>query len=165
MHHVAVIFTFLAALGCGLIAGLFFAFSNFVMKALASVAPERGMASMQAINRTVLNPIFLGVFFGTAVICVAALIYAFSHWQASGAGWLLVGSVLYLAGVLIVTMVFNVPLNDALADVDVASAEGVRIWQNYVPQWTMWNHVRTVASLAAMAAFILAFCHLRESLS
>ena len=74
------------------------------------------------------------------------------------------GSVLYLAGTLLVTMVFNVPLNDLLADADVTSAEGVRIWQSYVPRWTMWNHVRTVASLAAMASFILAFCRLRESL-
>jgi uncharacterized membrane protein len=61
-------------------------------------------------------------------------------------------------------MVFNVPLNDLLADVEPASAEGVRVWQNYVARWTVWNHVRTVASLAAMASFILAFCRLRESL-
>jgi len=163
MHLAAIIFTFIAALGSGLIAGLFFAFSNFVMKALASVAPERGMASMQAINRTVLNPVFLGVFLGTAVICAAAAICVLWRWQP-GAGWLLVGSVLYLAGVLMVTMVFNVPLNDLLAGADVASAEGVRIWQSYLPRWTMWNHVRTVASLAAMASFIMAFCRLRESL-
>ena len=164
MHLAAVIFTFIAAVGSGLIAGLFFAFSNFVMKALGSVAPERGMASMQAINRTVLNPLFLGVFLGTAFVCAAAVIYAVWRWEAPGAAWLFFGAVLYLAGTLLVTMIFNLPLNDLLASVDPLSAEGVRVWQDYVVRWTVWNHVRTAASLAATASFILAFCRLRESL-
>ena len=87
MHLVAVILTFLAALCCGLIAGLFFAFSNFVMKALASVAPERGMSSMQAINRTVLNPVFLCVFLGTAVILRGDLRCCAGSRARAGCSW------------------------------------------------------------------------------
>jgi uncharacterized membrane protein len=55
-----------------------------------------------------------------------------------------------------VTMAFNVPRNNALAAVDPASPEGVRVWAGYLPGWTAWNHVRTVAALAAAASLTLA---------
>src|SRR3954453_3000242 len=74
-----------AALGCGLIAGVFFAFSTFVMKALARLPADEGMAAMQSINVVVLNPMFLGVFLGTAALCVGALIFSWRHWPESGA--------------------------------------------------------------------------------
>ncbi|WP_010496926.1 hypothetical protein [Paenibacillus elgii] len=50
--------TYASALGSGLIAGLFFAFSTFVMSALARLPAEQGIAAMQSINVTVLNPLF-----------------------------------------------------------------------------------------------------------
>jgi len=107
--------TLLAALGCGLIAGVFFAFSAFVMKALARLPSGEGIAAMQSINVAVLNPWFLSAFFGTAAACVAALICSLLRWHESGAVYLFLGAVLYLAGSLLVTMVFNVPRNQALA--------------------------------------------------
>jgi uncharacterized membrane protein len=54
--------TLAAALGCALLGGLFFAFSNFVMKALMRIPAPSGIAAMQAINVTVLNPLFLGLY-------------------------------------------------------------------------------------------------------
>src|SRR5687768_6156059 len=60
----------LAALGCGLMAGLFFAFSVSVMKALAGLPPNGGMAAMQSINIAIINPVFLSAFFGTAAACL-----------------------------------------------------------------------------------------------
>ena len=53
-------------------------------------------------------------------------------------------------------MVFNVPLNDALAAVDPASSNGAAVWANYLSQWVMWNHVRTITGIVALACFILA---------
>ena len=53
-------------------------------------------------------------------------------------------------------MARNVPLNNALASADPASAEGAALWRRYCAEWTAWNHVRTLTSLAALAAFILA---------
>ena len=61
-------FTVLAALGSGLVAGLFFGFSTAVMKALARLPPAQGMKAMQDINVVILNPVFLAVFMGTALI-------------------------------------------------------------------------------------------------
>jgi uncharacterized membrane protein len=146
--------TLLAALGCGLVGGVFFAFSTFVMKALARLPARDGIAAMQSINLTVLNPWFLGVFFGTGATCVLALICAGLRWDQPGAVYLLAGSMLYLVGTLLVTILCNVPRNEALARVE--PAHGARLWAAYLTSWTAWNHVRTVASLAAAAAFSLA---------
>ena len=145
-----------SALGCGLMAGAFFAFSSFVMKALARLPPAHGIAAMQSINVAVINPLFLGVFLGTAATCTALAVSALVRWHQPGAAFLLAGSLLYLAGTFLVTMVFNVPRNDALAAVDPASAEGARVWAGYLSRWTAWNHVRTLAALAAASALTLA---------
>lgn len=138
-----------SALGCGLIAGVFFAFSTFVMKALAQQPPPQGIAAMQAINITVINPWFMTAFLGTAVTCLVLAISTLSKWHQPGAIYLLVGSLLYLVGTFLVTMLGNVPLNDALAIADSKSTEGATLWAKYLTNWTFWNHLRTIAALAA----------------
>jgi len=154
--HLFFIAALLAALGCGLIAGVFFAFSTFVMKALERVAPSCGMAAMQSINVVVLNPVFLGAFVGTALVCLGAVALAFMHWERSGAIFLLAGGLLYLVGTFFVTMAFNVPRNEALRAVDAKDPRAASLWAAYVPSWTLWNHVRTAAAFAATVAFTLA---------
>lgn len=106
-----------ATVGTALVAGIFFAFSTFVMQALAQRPAREGIAAMQAINVTVLNPWFFGAFFGTAAIClviagcVIAGIGAESRWLLLG------GCALYLLGCIGVTIAGNVPLNERLARV------------------------------------------------
>ena len=135
-----------------MIAGIFFIFSVAIMRALERVAG--GMAAMQSINVVILNPMFLGVFMGTALLCLVLAILSVVRWNDSGSVWLLAGTLLYLVGSLGVTMLFNVPLNNALMAATPENADVV--WKNYLSTWTMWNHVRAVASLAASASFILA---------
>ena len=147
--------TLITALGCGLVAGIFFAFSTSVMKALAGLPSAQGIAAMQSINITVINPLFMGAFFGTAAACVLVVVFSLLRWNEAGAVYLLSGGLAYLIGAILVTLVFNVPKNDALASVDPASAAGARLWDGYVTSWTAWNHVRTAAALAA--ALLLTF--------
>ena len=147
-----------AALGCGLLAGVFFAFSTFVMPALARLQPPQGIAAMQSINITVINPWFMTAFIGTAATCLFLTVFSLLKWHQPGAVYLLVGSLLYIVGTFLVTMVFNVPLNDALAIIDPGSPDGASLWSNYLTNWTNWNHVRTVATLAAAALFTIALC-------
>ena len=143
----------LASLGCGLNGGFFFAFSVVVMRALADRPAPEGIAAMQSINVVVLNPWFLGIFFGTAGLCLVATILAALNWGEPRAGWLLAGSVLYLVGTILVTMRFNVPRNEALKRVAPSSAEGASLWSDYLVTWTSWNHVRTAAAILASACF------------
>jgi uncharacterized membrane protein len=147
--------TLFAALGCGLIAGVFFAFSTFVMNALARRPPAEGIATMQLINITVINPLFMTAFLGTAAACLFLTVSWLLKWNQPGAAYLLIGSLLYLVGTLGVTMVFNVPLNDALATVKPESTDGANLWASYLTNWTIWNHVRTAAALAAATALTL----------
>lgn len=154
-ERILFLLTFIAALGSGLIAGVFFIFSVSIMRALERV--PGGMVAMQSINAVILNPMFLGVFMGTAVLCVVLAVCSILRWNQTGSAWLLAGALLYLIGSIGVTMFLNVPMNNALAAADPSSAEGQKIWTDYLTNWTFWNHVRTVASLAASASFILGF--------
>ncbi|ATU91902.1 DUF1772 domain-containing protein [Phyllobacterium zundukense] len=149
--------TLVAALGSGLIAGLFFAFSRFVMTALAKLPPEQGIAAMNSINVTILNATFGLAFFGTAVLGLGLGIVSILRWTEPGSLYVLIGSLIFLVGTIGVTMVFNVPLNDALAAVAPTSPEGAALWTRYLAEWLPWNHVRTLANIAALIAFILAY--------
>jgi uncharacterized membrane protein len=148
--------TLLSALGCGLIGGVFFAFSTFVMKALAALSPSQGIAAMKSINIAVINPLFLGIFLGTTGGCVILAVCSLLNWNKSGAVCIFVGSALYLFGTTLVTFVCNVPRNDALAALDPATTDSARLWAEYVASWTTWNHVRTIAALAASVLLIFA---------
>jgi uncharacterized membrane protein len=150
------IIALLGALGSGLMAGFFFAFSVCVMKALGKLSPEQGIAAMQSINVVVINPVFLTVFLGTGSLCAVGIFGSVMHWREPAAAYLLAGSAVYLVGPLLVTMLFNVPRNNALGELTPSSAEGAKLWASYLSEWTAWNHVRTITSLAAAALFTMA---------
>ena len=147
--------TLLSAIGCALVAGLFFAFSVCVMRALGTLPSPHGIAAMQAINVVILNPIFLGVFVGTAATCAVVVVMSIVWWDPATTAGPLVGSLLYLIGSIGVTGRCNVPRNNALAGVAPDSADGARLWVDYLGTWTFWNHVRTLATLLALVAFAL----------
>ena len=147
--------TLITALGCGLVAGMLYVFSTAVMKALARLPAGQGITAMQSINVVVINPWFMGVFFGTASACVLVAVFSLLTWNEAGAVYLLSGGLVYLIGTILLTMAFNVPRNNALADADPHSADGARLWAGYVTSWTAWNHVRTAAAL--LAAVLLTF--------
>ncbi len=156
VDHLLFALTLFAALGCGLIAGVFFAFSAFVMKALCRLPPAQGIAAMQSINIAVINPVFLTTFLGTAAACLLAIISSLLRWHDPSAVYLLVGSLLYLVGSFGVTIAFNIPKNDTLAAIAPHAPDSTSLWAGYLASWTLWNHVRTVAALAAAASFTLA---------
>ena len=156
MDQFFILLVILCALGSGAIGGVFFAFSNFVMPALARLAPAEGIHAMQAINVTVLNRLFLGTFMGTGLASLAAIVIALLRWDGAGSVCIVLGGVTYVLGSILVTMRGNVPLNNALMRVTQADALGEATWRGYVRDWTRWNHVRTIACFVAMALFIVA---------
>jgi uncharacterized membrane protein len=156
MADLLVALTLVTALGCGLSAGALFAFSSFVMKALARLPAPQGIAAMQSINVQAPTPVFMTALFGTALACVAVAVWALADWDGSSSPWLLAGSALYIAGVPGLTMGYHVPRNNALARLDPSSAEGEGYWARYLVEWTRWNHVRAATGIAAAAALTLA---------
>jgi uncharacterized membrane protein len=145
---------FVATLGSAVMTGLFFTFSVFMMRALASLPPAQGIAAMQAVNVKIITPLFLLTFLGTALASAVISVAMLATWPGPSAPYLIAGSALYLLGVILVTMAVNVPKNNALDRLVPADAKAASAWHEYVRSWTAWNHVRSVASLAATACFV-----------
>src|SRR5919107_6456017 len=148
--------TLVTALGCGLNAGVFFAFSSFVMKALARLHPAQGVAAMQAINVAAVTPAFMAALFGTALACGGLAGWVLLAWDERFAPYLLVGSLLYLVGTVLLTIAYHVPRNEALARVEPHGADAESHWVRYLSGWTAWNHVRAGTALAAAVTLTLA---------
>lgn len=138
----------LTAWGSAITGGIFYAFSSFVMAALARIPANAGISAMQSINITVINGTFFAVFFGTALLCLAIIALGLMGF-GSLSKWTMIGAGIYLIGTIGVTMILNVPLNDQLAVMDANAAASAAVWIAYVRDWTLWNHVRTVAALVA----------------
>lgn len=146
----------LAAIGCGMMAGLYFAFSTFVMTAIGRIPQAHGISAMQSINRVILQSLFMPLFWGTTLAALVLAGLALFRLGEPAANAMLAGGVLYVAGMFVCTVIFNVPLNTALDAVDPASPDAAALWARYLKEWTLWNHLRTIASAAASALFVAA---------
>jgi uncharacterized membrane protein len=135
--------TIIAAVGCGLMGGVFFAFSAMVMPGLRRATPAEGLAAMRAINIAVVNPVFLTAFLGTAAVSVVA---AFG---GTAAGW--VGAALYVLGGVVLTAAYHIPRNNQLEQRATTA-----YWERYLREWVSGNHVRAVTCLGAAVAFTVA---------
>ncbi len=144
------------AVGSGVVAGVFFAFSTFVMPALGRLPAPQAIAAMQAINVAAVNRWFMGALFGTAAACVAVAVAPLLGWRVPGPGLARAGAAVYLLGVVGVTAAFHVPRNDALAAVTAESVQAAAVWSRYLAEWTGGNHVRTVAGVVATALLLAA---------
>lgn len=145
-----------AALGSGLIGGIFFAFSTFIMASFATLPGEGGIAAMNAINRVILRSWFMPVFIGVAILSVILVVLAIRQWNPVSGSLIITGAALYIVATFISTVVFNVPLNDKLATFQGNEPAALEFWATYLRDWTFWNHVRTIAPLAASVAFMAA---------
>ena len=154
MNTAVLVLTFVAALGCGVAAGVFFAFSSFVMKGLARIPAPAGIAAMKSINVTAVLPPLMIELMGTALVCVGLIVVAVLNWSAAYSIYLLGGGVLYLLTAIAPTIAYHVPRNDALAAMDPSTPEAARYWATYLRQWTAANHLRTVGPLVATALLI-----------
>jgi uncharacterized membrane protein len=144
------------AVGSGLMAGLFFAFSVAVMPALRRLEPSSGLAAMQAINRAILNPLFMVVFVGTALVAAALAVSTLWTWDDGGAALRLAGGICYLIGAFGLTAAYHVPRNNAIDTLDPTNETSAAKWSTYLAEWVPWNHVRALASTASLVLFVVA---------
>ncbi|RUM21905.1 DUF1772 domain-containing protein [Rhizobium phaseoli] len=156
MQIVLILSLVAAALGSGLIAGIFFAFSTFIMTAFSRIPAEQGIAAMNSINVAIVRSPFMALFVPTAILCLVIAVLAVINWRGGASALMLAGAALYVVASFLSTIIFNVPMNDALEKVSGSGPEAVALWSTYLKDWTWWNHVRTVASLLASVAFVRA---------
>jgi uncharacterized membrane protein len=146
--------TLAAAIGAGITAGVYFAFSTFIMTGLRRLSHAQSIAAMNAINKAAPNPLFMLALFGTAIACVVLAVHGLRNRDAA-TGWLILGCALYIISAL-VTVVYHIPHNDALMTVDPNATGAGTTWSHFVTPWLAWNHVRTVTSLAGTVSLVLA---------
>ncbi len=146
-----------AAIGCGLMAGVYFTFSAFVMKALAQIPATQGIKAMQSINKVIVSSAFLPLFSGTSIAGLVLMGLSPLFWDTGNSFFAAAGGTVYVLGMFVCTMVFNVPLNNKLAALEPNSSNAENFWQTtYLRNWTRWNHLRTAASTAASVLFTCA---------
>ena len=146
----------LSLIAYALVAGVFLAFSDFVMASLAEARPAGGIQSMQIINRKVFRTIFMVLLLGMSAASPLLVAYALFGDVGDGRAWIVAGGTVYMIGVLMVTLVFNVPMNKRLDRMDFESTEAATYWRHFVPVWSFWNWIRTIASAVASVCLLIA---------
>ncbi|MFK8021123.1 MAG: DUF1772 domain-containing protein [Pseudomonadales bacterium] len=147
----------IAAVGAGLMAGIYFVFSTFVMHALQELPQIDAAKVMNAINRVIQRSLFMPLFFGTTVLYAWLLYVASQDYGSAGNLVLIMSAFSYVIGMFLITLVFNVPLNNKLARAEASEDQLCETWQAYTVVWIRWNHVRTLCSLlcASLSVFYL----------
>ena len=146
-----------ATILCTLVAGIFLCFSDFLMRSLARSSPRAGIEVMQVINREVYGTLFMVLLLGMSALAPLLGALAITHVEGPAATLMAAGGGLYLVGVFVVTAARNVPMNKRLDGMLSTDAATITYWTDvYVPRWTVWNHLRAGASLAAAVCFLLA---------
>ena len=154
----------IAILAYAFVGGVFLAFSDFIMRSLATTSGHGGVEAMQVINREVFRWIFMALFLGMAAVSVIVAAYgAFGPSGTAGTLFMIAGLV-YLIGCFGVTVFFNVPMNEALAGMETSSDATRAYWlETYVPRWTFWNSVRTAACAVSAALLLVGLLWLTQA--
>ena len=145
-----------AVIAVGLMAGVYFTFSSFVMRSIDTIEKPLGMIAMQEINRVILRSVFLPIFFASSAACALLAVVAIVGGPSTGSTAMLAGGAIYVVGMFVVTVVANVPLNNALEATAARGPDGEAMWRRYMQRWTVWNHVRTLSCMASLALLVLA---------
>jgi uncharacterized membrane protein len=148
----------LATLLCSLVAGFLFAFAVVVMPGIGKLDDRGFIRVFQAIDRVIQNnqPVFLAVWVGSMLALMAALILGLFHLRGSALLLMVAALFVYLFGVQLPTIRINVPLNNEMQRVDLATTseyEQTQIRSNFERRWNRWNVVRTACAI--LVSFLL----------
>ena len=140
----------IGAVSAGLMAGVYLAFSGFIMQSLHQQGAEIATRTMNTINRVILKSWFIVVFFGSTILFALLATLAVIYPTLPGR-WMLVGiGVSYVIGMFLCTALFNVPLNHRLSEVDQQREQMPEVWQHYLEHWSRWNLLRGLCSLITL---------------
>lgn len=145
----------IATVLAGLFAGFFLTYSMSVQLGLARVDDLTYVQTFQAINATIRNAVFAVVFFGC--VPAVALAAATSRRRDVRTAAMLTAAAACLVGVVVITFVANVPLNDQLAaSVDPSPAEATVARAEFESTWNRWNHARSALSVVGFGLVVVA---------
>lgn len=149
-------FALFLALWSAIVGGNFSAFSEFIMSALKKTEPAGGIEAMQNINRDVIKTQFVAGILSIAAFSAIFAVYSLFVFEGAALVTLILASLVFLASVFLVTMLGNVPMNDALARLDHDSLDARIYWEKYTRTWTLLNHARSFGSILTSGLYIIA---------
>jgi len=149
-------FCLFLALWSGVVAGVFSAFSEFIMSALLKAEPASGMEAMQHINRDVIKTQFVAGILSIAVFSALFALYGLAVFEGAALVTLILAPLIYLPSVFAMTMIGNVPMNNRLDSLDYTSAAAHAYWLEYGRKWTRLNHFRSLGSILTSGLYIIA---------
>ena len=141
----------------GLTAGLCFTWANAVTPGIGKLDDLGFLQAFQQMNRAILNPLFIVVFMGPAIVHIAN-IFLFKNATPMVFWMVLIAAILYLAGLVLVTVFGNVPLNELLDKVDLLSAspkELKTLRDQFEVRWNQFHLVRTITTSLSFALLII----------
>lgn len=136
-----------AAISSGIMAGVYFAFSCFIMQAFNKLSVSQAVAAMNVINVTIVRSVFMPLFFGSTIASLLLIVAAVFYWNETASALIMFAGMVYFIGMFACTVIFNVPLNNRLASLEADDKNLTQVWEDYFNNWTNWNHLRAVSSL------------------
>lgn len=150
MEQLSQIFGLYGMVYLWLIAGIFFAFSDFVMKSLNRMEETAAIEAMQSINLWVYRSFFM---IGLYTMVPVSLFGIFNWAFNTGDRLFALGGAAYLIGVIIVSGLGNIPLNEKLAKLPSGDLATKQFWVHYVQKWSALNHLRVLGATVAALFF------------
>ncbi len=144
----------LAILFTGISAGLCFTWSNAVSPGIGKLNNLGFLQSFQQMNRTIINPAFIVVFFGPFLINLLNL-YLFKSTSNTLVWLLAVATIIYFIGVVLITILGNVPLNEMLDKTDLSTANMDQLKSLREHFEVKWNRLHLIRTLASTISFLL----------
>jgi uncharacterized membrane protein len=154
-----------AILFTGLMAGIFFTWSNAVKPGLGNLSDSEYLKAFQSMNRVILNNAFRIVFAG-AIIAVALVPVFYFNLYPKNIFWLFVFTfIIYWIGAFGVTILGNIPLNEILdkANLESISFEEIKVLRRSIEaKWNTLNLIRSICSGITFLLLIIAFLFLEK---
>ena len=150
----------LAILLTGLMAGIFFTWSNAVKPGIGKLSDIEYLRALQSMNRVILNNAFKIIFLG-AIIAVALVPVFYFNLYPKNIFWLFVFTlVIYWIGVFGVTVSGNIPLNEILDKTNLESitSEEIKTLRKSIEvKWNNFNLIRCISSAITFLILIVSF--------
>lgn len=155
-----IIILILAILFTGLMAGIFFTWSNAVKPGIGQLSNLEYLRALQSMNRAILNNTFKLVFIG-ALLATALVPIFYFHLYPSNIFWLLVFAfIFYSFGAFGITVFGNIPLNEILdkTALETFSLEELKSLRTSIElKWNNLNLIRTISSLLAFILLVFSY--------
>jgi uncharacterized membrane protein len=142
----------------GLMAGIFFTWTNAVTPGLGKLKDIGYLRALQSMNRVILNPAFYIVFICPILMLPLAAALNYKSDPSLIFKLLSVASIIYLLGVFFITILGNIPLNNLLDKnelVDFSLEDAKKLRNEIETKWNNFNLIRTITSSISFILLIM----------